>query len=100
MKPLESRSALWKQTLDECTYLLLVYNLMCFTNFVSSPEDRNQIGYAYLLVMNGNIGIHMIVLILSTIFNIKLRLKRCCLRRHLYHCWCFCKKTIRSNASL
>ena len=64
LKPLESRSALIKQTLDECTYLLLVYNLMCFTDFVPSPEDRSNLGYAYLAIMNGNIGIHLIILIL------------------------------------
>ena len=37
----ESKAALWKQTQDECTYLLLIYVLMLFTDFVPDPEQRN-----------------------------------------------------------
>ena len=63
LKPLESRGALLIQTIDECTYLLLVYLIMCFTNFVPDPEYRINIGVAYISVIGTNIGIHLYILI-------------------------------------
>ena len=67
LKPLESRGTLMKQTLDECTYLVLVYLLMCFTNFIPDPEVRNQVGIAYISVMMLNMGVHLLFLISSSI---------------------------------
>ena len=88
-KPLESRAALIKQTLDECTYLILVQLLLCFTNFVPDPEDRIYIGIAYMSVMIANMGLHIMILILSTCKVFCLKSKRCFARRHLYNCCCF-----------
>ena len=59
----ESKAALWKQTLDECTYLLLIYVLMLFTDFVPDPEQRNLIGRVYIGITFTNIGVHFISLI-------------------------------------
>ena len=95
LKPLESRSALKKQTFDECTYLVLIYLLMCFTNFVPDPENRSKIGNAYISVMIVNIGVHLIILIGSTILSFRLKIKRCFARRSLYRCCCFWKKKTR-----
>ena len=99
VKPLESRSTLWKQTLDECTYLILVSLLMCFTNFVADPEDRIWVGVAYISLMIANIGVHLIILILSTCKVFWLKLKRCFARRHLFKCCFFCLKKTQPKAS-
>ena len=82
----ESKATLWKQTQDECTYLLLFYVLMCFTDFVPDPELRSELGKAYISIMFTNIGLHLISLIRSTITSILLGFKRCFVRRHLCRC--------------
>ena len=101
LRVFESKVALWKQTQDECTYLLLLYVLICFNDFVPDPELRSQLGYVYISIMFSNIGVHFINLIRSTISLFILSLKRCWRRRHLYYCWCCCcckccRKKIRS----
>ena len=85
-----SKASLWKQTQDECTYLLLFYILMCFTDFVPDPEQRSKLGIVYISIMFINIGLHLIILLRSTLSSLKLGLKRCIARRNLYWCWCSC----------
>ena len=92
LRTFETKASLWKQTQDECTYLLLIYVLMCFTNFVPDPEQKSQLGIAYISIMFTNIGLHFITLIRSTISYIVISIKRCFVRRHLYWCWCSCFK--------
>ena len=103
LRTFESRAALWKQTLDEVTYLLLIYIIMCFTDFVPDPEQRRLLGIVYLSIMFINIGLHLITLIRSTISSIVLSFKRWFARRHLYWCWCscflFCRRQARSEPS-
>ena len=95
----ESRAALWKQTQDEFTYLLLIYVLICFTDLVPDPEQRNNLGVAYICIMFTNIGLHMIPLIWSTISSAGRSLKRCYVRRHLNKCCCCGKKKTKPIAS-
>ena len=90
LRTFDSRASLWKQTQDECTYLLLIYVLMCFTDFVPDPEQRSNLGIVYIIIMLSNIGLHLITLIRSTISSIVLNIKRCFARRHLYLCWFCC----------
>ena len=90
MRVFETKEDLWKQTLDECTYLLLLYVLMCFSDSVPDPELRSHLGIVYISIIIANIGVHLIILIRSTISSLCLSLKRCWARRHLYHCWCCC----------
>ena len=98
LRTFESKSALWKQTQDECTYFLLIYVLMCFTDFVPDPEQRSKLGIAYISIMLGNIGFHLIIVLGQTLKDLCLKLKRCFARRHLYMCLCFCKKRVRNYA--
>ena len=93
LRPIESKADLWKQTLDECTYLLLIYILLCFTCFIDDFETKNKLGYVYTSIMFTNIGIHLILMIKSFISTLILRVKRCFARRHLYKFFCFMKKT-------
>ena len=98
VRPLETKGALWKQTFDECTYLLLIYILMCFTEFVSDLEMRNKLGIAYISIMFTNIAFHFTFMIISLILTLKLKIKRCKARRKIYRCCCFWKKKMRSQA--
>ena len=92
LRVFESKAALWKQTQDECTYLLLLYVLLCFTDFVPDPELRNKLGIVYITIMFTNIGTHLVSLIRFTLSSFLRSLKRCFVRRHLYWCFCCCKK--------
>ena len=80
LRTFESKASLWKQTQDECTYLLLFYVLMCFTDFVPDPEHRSNLGIAYISVMFTNIGLHLITLIRSTLSSLVIICKRCFVR--------------------
>ena len=92
LRTFDSRKNLWKETQDECTYLLLFYVLMCFTDFVPDPELRSKLGIAYICIMFTNIGLHLITLIRSTISSSVLAFKRCFVK--------FCQKKIKSMPSV
>ena len=99
LRVFESKADLWKQTQDECTYLLLLYVFMCFNDFVPDPEMRSELGIVYISIMFSNIGVHFINLIRSTLSSLILSVKRNWKRRHLYICMCCfkcCRKKIRS----
>ena len=98
LRTFESKAALWKQTQDECTYIMLFYLLMCFTDLVPDPEHRSNLGIAYISIMFTNIGVHFISLIRLTISSLVLSCKRCFVRRHLYWCWCSCCKLCKKKS--
>ena len=91
-RPLESRKSLLQNTIDECTYLLLIYILLCFTNFIPDPEMRYNFGIVYIIVIFSNVGFHLILMINSSIKSLVLLVKRYKARRHLYRCCCIKKK--------
>ena len=91
-RPQESRMSLHKQTFDECTYIILIYLLMCFTNFIPDPVIRSKLGVAYNSVMLSNVGFHLIMMVYSSIQSIVLMIKRIYARRHLYKYCCIRKK--------
>ena len=71
---------------------------MCFTEFVSDLEMRNKLGIAYISIMFTNIALHFTCMIKTLILIIKLKIKRCKARRHIYRCCCFWKKKMRRKA--
>ena len=78
---MESPLANKMEVMNECTIIVLLYGLMCFTDFVPSPETRSGIGLVYIGVTITFIGVHVIKLLLQTFFRLKLGWKRYC------YCW-------------
>ena len=69
------------EVLNECTVIVLVYFLMLFTDFVPSPETRNEIGRVYVIVNILHMGVHFVFLFLATCYKLKLLCKKykfCC----------------------
>ena len=93
-RPLESRLTLHKQTFDEFTYLFLIYTLLCFTNFISDPVMRSEIGHAYNSIIFTNVGFHLLFMIKEIFKNLVLSVKRIFARRHLYKYCCIRKNKI------
>ena len=75
-KPLESRLAQGIELMNEITAIVLTYGLKCFTDFVPNEETRSKIGYYYIGVSSANILIHLIVLVLETVYRMKLVCKK------------------------
>ena len=50
---------------------MLTYFLMCFTDFVPESKTRSDLGDYYIYVNFGNIGCHFIIMIASSLVQIK-----------------------------
>ena len=57
--------------MNECTVLLFIYCMMCFTDFVPDPETRSYVGYFYMGFISANVLVHLIFLVLETFRKIK-----------------------------
>ena len=64
------------ETFNECTTLVALYLLMCFTDYVSSPVDRDMIGNYYIAAVLIFIGIHMFLMLAAITQNLRLVAKR------------------------
>ena len=74
--PLESRKANLFEVFNECTLLVLTYLLWCFTQIIGEPETRHLLGYAFIGASLGNVGVHLLAMLLETAINARLRCKR------------------------
>ena len=73
---LHSRDSIRTETFNELTTLLLIYLLMCFSDFVSDPELRNKLGYIYIGVIFTNIATHLLILIYTNLIAAKLSIRK------------------------
>ena len=73
--PMESRFANLIECFNDCTLLLLTYHLWCFTDIVGEPETRYELGYVFIGVSMGNVGVHFVFMLLVTLSRAKLALK-------------------------
>ena len=78
--PMETRFATKMEVFNECTLILLAYGLLMFTDFVDDAKMRFQIGYAYLGVNIANLSVHLTILMVGTV----LQIRQAC-RRRIYN---------------
>ena len=78
---LESKKANVLQALNDCTLLILTYNLWCFTDIVWEPETRERLGYVYVAFCLSNISVHLVIMLSESFYRIKLSFKRCINRK-------------------
>ena len=48
---------------NECTIIVLVYTLLCFTDFVPDPEVRSSIGTFFVGLCCFNLSVHLVILL-------------------------------------
>ena len=75
-KPLKSKLENNLETFNECMTLVALYLLMCFTDFVSSPVDRDMIGYYYIAIILIFVGVHMLLMLTAILYSLRLFVKR------------------------
>ena len=61
-KPLESEFATNMETFNEFVSLMILYLLMCFSDFVGDPMIRNDCGKAFVAVFIFYVAVHMSIL--------------------------------------
>ena len=75
-KPLESKFANFIETFNECFMLFVFYFLMCFTDFVPYPKDRDLIGKGHISLIMTFICFHLLILLAGIFKNSKLVVKK------------------------
>ena len=71
------------ETFNECTMLVLLYALMLFSDFVSNPENRSQVGIIYILVVALFGAVHLFIMLGVMCHDAYRYTKRwCILRKH------------------
>mmetsp|Transcript_169 Transcript_169/g.310 ORF Transcript_169/g.310 Transcript_169/m.310 type:complete len:94 (-) Transcript_169:185-466(-) len=80
---MSSRFANWVETTNELTTLLILYMLMLFTDFVGEPEERGDLGIAYISIIIAFAIAHGIILLVSTIMLLIKKIRGCCYRRKM-----------------
>ena len=69
--PFETKEANLFEIFNDCTQLVLIYGLFCFTDFVKEPETREEVGSAYIGVSLGNMTIHLLFMFGHALIGIK-----------------------------
>ena len=70
-----------QEVYNNFTILVLQYCLLCFTEFVPKAETRYNMGYLMILLTIQNIVISLVFIAVPPIRMIRLRIKRCQVRR-------------------
>ena len=60
VKPFTNPAATKVEILNEVTFVLLLYHMMCFTDMVGNLETRYIMGYSYLVFASLNILFHLV----------------------------------------
>ena len=79
--PFENKSMNYIEVMNEVTLLLLTYTLWCFTDFVPEAETRHLLGFVFIATSQGNVIVHLILMVCETMKRIELGCKRCINRR-------------------
>ena len=70
-KPFEDSRVNKLEVMNEATNFIMLYHVMCFTDFVPEAEDRYQIGWSFLFFIIVNLLVHLSLLIIDTIKQVK-----------------------------
>ena len=55
------------ETFNECTIMVLLYLIQCFTGFVPSSDTRSDLGLVYISVNLGSILLHFIIMLVNSL---------------------------------
>ena len=79
--PFENKSMNYIEVMNEVTLLLLTYTLWCFTDFVPEAETRHLLGFVFIATSQGNVIVHLTLMVCETMKRVELGCKRCINRR-------------------
>ena len=79
-RPLESNFATNMETFNEVITLLVIYLLMCFSDFVGDPTMRNECGKAFIAIVIFYALVHITLLFKDVIAKLILSCRKCFLR--------------------
>lgn len=66
-EPLVTSFEKWLETFNECVNLMALYSLMCFTDFVPLPEDRDMVGDYFIALIIVSVSVHMLIICVSLV---------------------------------
>ena len=74
--PLDSLKANLLEIFNDVTLLFLIYLLWSFTDMIVKPESCHEFGFFFIGVSLGNIGVHLLLMLVQSIVGIRLKCKR------------------------
>ena len=80
-KPLETSFALKLEILNECCIMLMLYVLLCFSEYQPDLEVRNSLGFLYIGVIGIFALIHIGLLIYFTGKAVLAKIRQKCAQR-------------------
>ena len=79
--PFENRIFTILEVVNEVTTVLLLYHMLCYTDFVPDPWTRYIMGWSFILVTCGNLIIHVTLLARNSLVNLKNKFVEKCSRK-------------------
>ena len=95
--PFESVLETRIEIMNEYTSLILLYSMLGFTDLLSDPEDRSNVGNIYLAVTLLNLVLHITVLIIMGLKGHSLRTKKNCRKYESMFC---CRRRGPNNKAI
>ena len=81
-KPFDDERVNKLEVMNECTNFVMLYHVMCFTDFVPEAEDRYYIGWSFVACICMNLMVHLYLLIMDTVAQVKESCKeKCCKKK-------------------
>lgn len=72
-RPLENRFAAGLQTFNECTTLIVLYLVLCFSDFVETAQTRSSLGLVFIGVVSFNVVTHIINMFIQICCKTRMR---------------------------
>ena len=81
-EPMESRFTNRMEVFNECTCIVLMYHIMCFSDFVPNPATRSSIGISFIVTIFSNVFVHLYFMFKDNFVRIKQKvMRKCCYER-------------------
>ena len=80
MRPFQNKVDYFFEVLNEATILYVSYFLIVFTEYITDPEVRYNIGWLQISIISLNIVFNWVNLLLSLFLNIYKKLKPLCIK--------------------
>ena len=75
-RPMKSNFKNKIEIYNECTCVVLMYHLMCFSDFVPNASTRSELGKSFIFFIFLNVSVHLFFMLKESYSKLKLRLMR------------------------
>ena len=75
LNPSLSRADMYMERFNETRLIIIVYHIMCFTDFIPDSETRFNVGFSCIAIIMGGLLINSIKLISEPIYLLRRRIK-------------------------